>query len=135
MINSLFPVISATDVGATRDFYTHLFDLRVVYDSGWYVQLQSTSPNTQLGIVASDHASVPEAYRALPRGVLVSLEVDDASALYERARGLGLRIAYELRDEVFGQRHFMTVDPTGLLVDVIELIPFAASEAEFLVTT
>ena len=28
-----------------------------------------------------------------------------------------------LRSETFGQRHFMTVDPSGTLVDVITPIP------------
>lgn len=31
-------------------------------------------------------------------------------------------IAQELRDEEFGQRHFMVVDPDGLLVDVVETL-------------
>jgi len=57
--------------------------------------------------------------------VLVSFEVEDARAVRERAKKMGAEIAQELRDEVFGQRHFMPVDPNGLLVDLIEAIPFA----------
>ena len=36
---------------------------------------------------------------------------------------LGAEIVYPLRDEVWGQRHFMAKDPNGLLVDVVQLIP------------
>ena len=45
------------------------------------------------------------------------------------AAALGAEIAQELRDEEFGQRHFMAVEPNGLLVDVYEPIPFSPAFA------
>jgi hypothetical protein len=33
------------------------------------------------------------------------------------------KILHPLRDEPWGQRHFIGVDPQGVMVDVIELIP------------
>lgn len=53
---------------------------------------------------------------------MISFEVADATAVHERAVLLGVTIAQELRDEQFGQRHFMAVDPDGLLVDVVEML-------------
>ena len=41
----------------------------------------------------------------------------------------GLPILRSLRDEAFGQRHFITKDPNGVLIDVIKPIP---PSAEFL---
>ena len=35
----------------------------------------------------------------------------------------GLPILRTLRDEPFGQRHFITADPNGVLIDVIKPIP------------
>ena len=35
-----------------------------------------------------------------------------------------------LTDEAFGQRHFITRDPNGVLIDVIKPIPPAAEFAE-----
>jgi catechol 2,3-dioxygenase-like lactoylglutathione lyase family enzyme len=127
MINTLFPVLCSNDVAAARDFYVRLLGLRVVFNAGWYVQLQDpTTAAVQLGFVAHDHDSVPGRFRVLPRGVLVTIEVDDVDAVFARARDLGLSIEMSLRDEAFGQRHFMTVDPDGLLVDVVKLIPPSA---------
>ncbi len=124
---SVFPVIGAADVAASRDFYVALLDAAVVFDSGWYAQLQSppTNPAVQLGVVERDHSTIPDGYRQPPQGVLISVEVDDVDAVHARALALGLPIALPLRSEDFGQRHFMTVDPDGLLVDVITSIPFA----------
>ncbi|MNR60687.1 hypothetical protein D3C85_1822330 [compost metagenome] len=35
----------------------------------------------------------------------------------------GLPILLPLRDEAFGQRHFITVDPSGVMLDIIQPIP------------
>lgn len=135
MITSIFPVICADDVAATRDFYAGRLDFKVIFDSGWYVQLEARTGNRpQLGIVEREHESVPERFRVRPAGVLVSIEVDDVDAVHQTISAAGHEIALSLRSEDFGQRHFMTVDPSGTLVDVITPIPpspeFAAQYAQ-----
>ena len=123
---SVFPVIGAADVAASRDFYVGLLDAAVVFDGGWYAQLQSpANPAVQLGVVERHHSTIPDGHRQPPQGVLISVEVDDVDAVHARALALDLPIVQPLRSEDFGQRHFMTVDPDGLLVDVITTIPFA----------
>lgn len=123
-MHSLFPDICSDDVAASRDFYVTLFGFRVAFEIAWYVQLQSPAdPNLQLAFVQRGHDSVPAGFGGAPRGVLVTVETKDAGAVYERARALGVEIAYPLRDEAWGQRHFMAKDPNGLLVDVVQLIP------------
>lgn len=125
-MHALYPAIGVRDVAVSRDFYASLLGFRVVFDSGWYVQLRSPAEeHQQLGLVRWDHPSIPEGFRLAPQGVLVSVETDDPDAVHERARALGLDIVLPLRDEAFGQRHFMTVDPDGVLVDVIKVIPTA----------
>lgn len=126
-MNAVYPVICSQDVAAGRDFYARLLGAEVVFDAGWYVQLvDRTNPAAQLGIVERDHETVPERFRVAAAGVLVSVEVDAVDPIYERATADGLEILLSLRDEDFGQRHFITVDPDGLAVDVIQLIPHAA---------
>jgi catechol 2,3-dioxygenase-like lactoylglutathione lyase family enzyme len=126
-MTSLYPVICSDRLEASRDFYRDLLGLKVVFDDpAFYVLLQSPDdPSRQLGIVHRTHDSVPAAHQVAPRGVLITVEVAAVGPIHDRARALGLPIAQPLRDEAFGQRHFMTVDPDGLLVDVVEPIPFA----------
>ncbi|MBF6183091.1 VOC family protein [Nocardia otitidiscaviarum] len=131
MITSIFPTLCADDVAAVRDFYVELFGFQVVFDSGWYVQLEAPDgAKPQIGVVERSHESVPEAYRVLPSGFLVAIEVDDVDTVHARAVEMGLKMPLELRSEDFGQRHFMTVDPSGALVDVITPIPPSAEYAE-----
>jgi len=44
--------------------------------------------------------------------------VEDADKVYANARKKGLTIVRELRDEDYGQRHFMIKDPDKVLIDV-----------------
>lgn len=121
---SLFPDVCTDHIAAARDFYVALFDFELVYDSDWYVQMRARDqPTVQLALVRRGHETVPASHGQAAAGVLITVEVEDAAAVHARALALGLPIAQPLRDEVFGQRHFMAVDPDGLLVDVVTLIP------------
>jgi len=122
-IHSVYPDIHSYDLAASRDFYVDLLEMEVAWQADWYVALTAPdSPGAQVALVAAGHDSVPAGYQVRPAGVLISFEVDDATAVYNRAREMGVEVAQKLRDEEFGQRHFMAVDPDGLLVDVIETL-------------
>lgn len=129
-MNALFPDLPSARLPESRDFYAALLGMEVAFESDWYLLLHDPRrPRLQLAFVAHDHESVPAAFREPARGVLVTAEVDDVDAVHARAREMGAQIAQELRDEEFGQRHFMAVDPNGLLVDVYQPIPFSAAFA------
>ena len=114
------PALCADDVAATRDFYVDLLGFDVIFDSGWYVQLAAPDdPTRQVGIVERTHETVPEGHRRPPAGVLVSVEVDDVDAVHRRA---------------LGQRHFITRDPAGTMVDVITPIEASPEVQAFGVT-
>ena len=82
-----------------------------------------------LAILSGDHETIPETGRGRAAGILLNFEVDDVDAVYRRLKASDLQILLDLRDEAFGQRHFITQDPAGVLIDVIT--PIAPSE-EFL---
>lgn len=129
-VHSLFPVVCCDDVTACATFYRKLLPLGTVFETDWYAQLQSADDsNLQLGFVRYDHASVPKHFGTRAAGVFVTIEVNDVDSVHARAKEIGLDITYALRDEPWGQRHFMVTDPSGLLVDVVKLIP---ADPEFL---
>ena len=122
-MNSLFPAICSNAIEESKEFYVSLLGFKPVFAIDWYVQLQSpTDKNLQLAFVRQDHASVPAGFRQSPRGVIVTVEMDDVDAVYKHARRLGCEIVLELRDEIWGQRHFMVRDPNGLLLDLVQMI-------------
>lgn len=127
---SYYPVLMTGDVAGTKAFYIKHFSFKPLFESDWYVHLQSAEDRrVNLGIVQGDHETIPEEGRGRTSGLLINFEVRDPDAVYERIIAAGLPILRTLRDEPFGQRHFITKDPNGVLIDVIKPIP---PSAEFL---
>ena len=125
---SYYPVLMVEDVMATAAFYQEHFRFQALFEIDWYVHLQSMDDKrVNLGLVRFDHETVPETARAPTRGLLINFEVRDPDAVYERVTAAGLPILRSLRDEDFGQRHFITADPNGVMIDVIK--PIQPSEA------
>lgn len=124
---SYYPVLMSEDVTSHAAFYKTHFAFEALFENDWYVHLRSTEDhNVNLGIVRFDHETVPVAARVPTQGLLLNFEVTDSDAVYERAVRAGLPILLELRDEDFGQRHFITSDPAGVLIDVVKPIPPSA---------
>lgn len=127
---SYYPVLMTGDIAATAAFYVEHFRFRRLFESDWYVHLQSREDESvNLGIVQGDHETIPAEGRGRAGGLLINFEVADPDAVYDRAVAAGVPILRSLRDEPFGQRHFITADPNGVLIDVIKPI---APSAEFM---
>lgn len=131
-LQSFYPVIQTTKVAECRDFYVRHFDFELTFDSDWYVSLRRG--RHELAFLAAGHDTAPESGRGAVSGLILNLEVEDANAEHARlVSESGLPVEQQLRDEVFGQRHFILRDPAGVLVDVIQPIPptpeFAAQYA------
>ncbi|MGO2110677.1 MAG: VOC family protein [Pseudoclavibacter sp.] len=135
-VTSVYPVLMSADAPAAASFYRDLFGFEVVFDAGWYVSMRHGA--FELAVVAHDHETVPADFRATaaadatavtggtgaaPGGVIVNVEVDDVDAVHERiVDERGIRPVLALRDEAFGQRHFIVEGPDRVLVDVIQPI-------------
>ncbi len=125
-----YPVIMTDDVAKTTAFYRDNFRFDVKFDSDWYTHLQSTEDEkVNIAILQGDHETVPEPARGQVSGLLLNFEVEDVDREYEKVQKKGLPVLLPIRDEGFGQRHFITQDPNGVLIDVIKPIP---PSAEFL---
>lgn len=124
-VTSLYPVLMSRDVEAAASFYRDLVGFETTFESDWYVSLRLG--DYELAILAHDHPTVPSGYGELPRGVIVNLEVSDVDGIHNRLAGsAGVNVVLPLRDEDFGQRHFIIAAPDGVLLDIIE--PVAPSE-------
>ena len=118
----LYPVIVTVHLRECRDFHCCWFGFDVGFEADWFVWLsRSDGPPFALAFMHPEHPSSPPspaAYRG--DGMLLTLQVGDARAEYERLRAGGLEFALELTDEPWGQRRFGVVDPAGMWVDIVE---------------
>jgi catechol 2,3-dioxygenase-like lactoylglutathione lyase family enzyme len=119
--------ICSDRLAESRDFYVTLLDFDVSYDSDWYVQLRSPfNKELEFGIILRSHSLVPQEYQTAPSGVYVTFVVPEVDIVYKKAVAMGLRIVQEPRNEFYGQRRFLTVDPNGCLLDICS--PFSEAE-------
>ena len=131
-IKSYYPVIMTDRVFETAAFYQAHFGFEPAFTSDWYVHLtMPEQPDVNLAVLDRNHDTIPQSARGgSASGLLLNFEVDDVDAEWERLQGAGLPMLLPLRDEAFGQRHFITADPNGVLIDVIKPIAPAAEFAD-----
>ncbi len=127
---SYYPVLMTDDVAGSAQFYVTHFRFKPLFESDWYVHLQSVEDEgVNLALLKGDHDTIPEGGRGRASGILLNFEVENPDAVYDLCLRAELPILKTLRDEPFGQRHFITADPNGVLIDVIKPIE---PSAEFL---
>ncbi|WP_374614003.1 VOC family protein [Gordonia sp. (in: high G+C Gram-positive bacteria)] len=128
-VTSVYPVLMSTDVAAASDFYQRVLGFEVTFSADWYVSMRTGV--FELALVDATHPTIPEGHRRPAAGLLVNIEVDDVDVLYRRLTDEhGLRPVLELRDEDFGQRHFIVEGPDGVLLDCIQPIPAVGEFAD-----
>ena len=125
-----YPVLMSDRVNETADFFIRHFAFRPVFTTDWYVHLQSSEDErVNLAVMQAGHATIPGPKADRTSGLLINFEVDDVDAHHARLAAAGVPILVQLRDEAFGQRHFIVADPNGVLIDVITSIPPSAEFA------
>jgi catechol 2,3-dioxygenase-like lactoylglutathione lyase family enzyme len=123
-VTSYYPVIMTADVAGTAAFWQAHFGFVPLFSADWYVHLQlPDDPSVNLAVLDGQHSTIPAVGRGKVSGLLLNFEVEDPDAVHQRLQAAGLPIVLSLRDEAFGQRHFITSDPNGVLIDIIKPIP------------
>ena len=126
-LEAAYPVVVTDRMAACRDFYTRVLGFSVVFEATWFVYLTSPDGPHGIAFMAPDHPSRPPGPETFSGdGVLLTLQVEDAAAEFERLRALGVDADHPLAEEAWGQRRFGIRDPAGVWVDVVEQIEPAA---------
>jgi len=83
------------------------------------VQLCSpTGSEIEYGLIQRNHELVPKEYQTKPNGMYVTFVVSDVDETYKKAVAMNIPIIQELKNEIYGQRRFLTKDPNGCLIDI-----------------
>ena len=100
---------------------------RYFFDPKFYLHLVSPDNGVQLGFMLPNLESQPTLLhpKMVTEGYVISLEVADAQKAYEQVKDLKLDIVFPLKEEVWGQRHFIIQDPAGFYLDIVEHLEVA----------
>jgi catechol 2,3-dioxygenase-like lactoylglutathione lyase family enzyme len=110
-VKRVMPVLTVTDVEATRDAYARVLGLREVMNLGWIVTLADDDLRHQVSLMTKDATA--------PVNPNVSIEVDDVDAAHQAAIEAGLTIVHPLSDEDWGVRRFFFADAVGNVINVL----------------
>lgn len=120
-LEAAYPVVVTPKLAECRDFYVRVFGFDVVFEAGWFVYLNAGAHG--VAFMAPEHPSQPPGPEAFDgNGLLLTLQVADAAAEFDRLRRAGVAVEHPLSDEPWGQRRFGLRDPAGTWVDVVQQI-------------
>jgi catechol 2,3-dioxygenase-like lactoylglutathione lyase family enzyme len=109
-------------VQESKDFYVRIFDAEVIYEGEgcWFSLLQFGA--YELGFMKPNLESQADIFKAAfqGKGMWLVFDVKDVDAEYKRIQGMGVPIEVAIRDEPWGDRHFVVVDPNGIGVDIVQ---------------
>jgi predicted enzyme related to lactoylglutathione lyase len=112
--------IPSDDIEQTAGFYQELFGFAIIFrNDDWYIQLAAPG-NTAVhfGLIRRNSSFLPQPLQLPAQGIIFTIQVDDVASVYQEVKKRGHPIVQALRDEEFGQRHFLMRDPNGLIVNV-----------------
>lgn len=123
-LTSAYPLVTTATVQASRDFFVQHLGFEIVFEASWFVLLSRGSTEggaTSIAFMAPDHPSRPPGPEVFSgQGLLLTLQVDDARREEARLRAAGVKIAYAVQHEPWGQVRFQVRDPSGLVLDIVE---------------
>ncbi|MEW4455061.1 VOC family protein [Bremerella sp. JC817] len=109
-------------IAESKAFYTQLFGCEILFEEDWFVLLKLGT--SEIGFLLpgmeGQHPLFQRAYAG--EGMWITIDVTDAQAELARFTSLGQAIEQPLRDEPWGDRHFVLRDPNGIGVDVVQRI-------------
>ncbi len=123
MITKLHPLTITDKLAETAEFYKNYFDFKEAFVSDWYIQLAHKG-GAEIAVMLPNQANQPdflhEGYSG--KGMVFTLETKDAQEVYDSLKSKNAPIIHDIRDEEWGQRHFILQDPSGVFVDVVQYL-------------
>ena len=115
-INKLCPIVTTDNLDEVRQFYTRHLGFKVSFDCpGRYLGLRSQSkPDIEISFMPPCEQGQPYG----GQGITLCLEVDDVDTEHQRLSQAGIPIVVGLKDNPWGDRSFISVDPVGVSIYV-----------------
>ena len=113
--------IITSKLAETRQFYVEQLGFGVTFENEWYLLLHTPNRSAELSFLLPDLPSQAPVFQPAfaGKGVYLTIEVENVDEWYEKIKSLGIDIAVDIRDEVWGDRHFAFVDPNGIGIDMV----------------
>ena len=109
--NSLSAAFTTNMVEESKDFYVKYFDAKVIFDCGWYVNLEFGNKSSTLQFMSPQQ---PEHQLSSGAGLIYNFSVDDVDKEHKKLTEAGLSVVVPLEDHPWGDRGFAIQDPNDI---------------------
>jgi len=128
--SSASPAIVTSHVAESREFYQKFFGARLVFDCGWYINVEFAE-----GLSAQFMEPQGDMPVCQPAGLTYNFRVEDVDAEFANLVALGLMPEEPPEDHPWGDRGFMVTDPSGVgLYIYSDIEPAEEFKSAFLTT-
>jgi catechol 2,3-dioxygenase-like lactoylglutathione lyase family enzyme len=105
----------------TKAFYTQKLGFGITFESDWFLLLHTPDGAQEISFLQPGHPTQQPIFQPefTGKGVYLTIEVDNVDETYEQMKARNVPLAFELRDEPWGDRHFAIIDPNGVGVDIV----------------
>jgi uncharacterized glyoxalase superfamily protein PhnB len=122
-MKTIYPLIITDKIKEAAKFHIDTFGFKAVFEQDWYIQLLHEPSGSELAFMIPNAENQPAFLHPKfnGEGVVLSFEVDDARAEYDRISKVGTAsFTLDYTEEEWGQKHFIIRDPSGAYIDVVE---------------
>ena len=108
-------------IAETKKFYQEYLGFGVSFENEFYLLMHTPNHSAQLSFLLPQHPSQQPLFQPAfnGQGLYLTIEVENVDALYKDLKQKGVEIKIEIRNEVWGDRHFAIQDPNGIGIDLV----------------
>ncbi len=117
VFSNIYPVLCVKDPAQAAAAFQKAFGLQPVFEENWYVHLKSG--NLQIGFLSDKHDSIPKSMGVKSEGNFVTIDSDDVNGAWVKLKDQ-FEVLVPIKDEQWGQRHFICRLCEGVVVDVVQ---------------
>jgi uncharacterized glyoxalase superfamily protein PhnB len=118
-IKRIDTTFSTEKLQESKDFYMDHFGFKLAYESDWYIELVTPAGDAGISFTLPQREE-GEFFNG--KGMILSFEVEDVEAEYNRLKEHNVPIYQDLQDKPWGERSFVVDDPNGVHVYLYNLI-------------
>lgn len=105
----------------TKKFYTEVLDFGVSFENEFYLLLHTPEHSAEISFLLPNHPTQETIFQPAfnGKGIYLTIEVENIDEVYKQLVKKGIQMEIEIRDEVWGDRHFAIKDPNGIGIDIV----------------
>lgn len=113
--------IITTKLVESKEFYTKVLNFGVTFENDFYLLLHTPNKETEISFLLPNHPTQQPIFQKEyeGQGLYFTIEVEDVDEVYKDIRRKGIEVKIDIRDELWGDRHFAIEDPNGVGVDIV----------------